>query len=61
MAMDEEERLPVTLAPVALDRMGVAELERYIAALRAEVARAQAAVAAKTDHRSAADGLFKFS
>ena len=60
MAIDEEGGSAV-VAPIALDRMGVAELERYIAALQAEIARAQAHIAAKTNHRSAADELFKFS
>ena len=59
MAMNEEEPRPV-LAPVQLDRMGVAELERYIATLRAEIARAESHIASKQTHRSAADDLFKF-
>lgn len=40
MAMNEEDERPV-LTPIALDRLGVAELERYIAALRAEIERAE--------------------
>jgi uncharacterized small protein (DUF1192 family) len=59
MAMNEDEPLPVS-APVALDRMGVAELERYITGLRAEIARAESHIAAKQSHRSAADDLFNF-
>lgn len=59
VAMNEEEERPV-LAPIALDRLGVAELARYIATLRAEIARAEAFVAAKQNHRGAADDLFKF-
>ena len=59
MAMEEDEVRP-RLAPVMMDRMGVAELERYIAELRGEIARAEAQIAAKLDHRSAADTLFKF-
>lgn len=59
MAMDEEEARP-RLMPVMLDRMGVAELERYIAELQGEIARAEAQIAAKRGHRNAADTLFKF-
>ena len=59
MAMEEEEIRP-RLAPMVLDRMGIAELEHYIAELRAEIARAETQIAAKLDHRSAADSLFKF-
>ena len=59
MAMIEDEPQPVS-APVPLDRMGVAELERYIAGLRAEIARAESHIAAKQSHRSAADDLFNF-
>lgn len=59
MAMNEEEPRPV-LAPVQLDRMGVAELERYISMLRSEIDRAESHIAAKQTHRSAADDLFKF-
>ena len=54
---DEQQSVPV---PVPLDRMGVEELERYIAGLRAEIARAENHVAAKQSHRSAADDLFNF-
>ena len=42
-----------------LDPLGVAELHAYIAGLRAEIARTEAAIARKQDHRSAADGVFK--
>jgi uncharacterized small protein (DUF1192 family) len=59
MAMEEEEIRP-RLAPLVLDRMGIAELEHYIAELRAEIARAETHIAAKLEHRSAADSLFKF-
>jgi len=59
MAMNEDEPQSVS-ALVPLDRMGVEELERYIAGLRAEIARAESHVAAKQSHRSAADDLFNF-
>ena len=59
MAMDEDEIRP-RLVPVLLDRMGIAELEHYIRELKAEIARAELQIAAKRDHRNAADTLFKF-
>lgn len=59
MAMEEDEVRP-RLTPLMLDRMGIAELERYIAELRGEIARAEGQIAAKQNHRSAADTLFKF-
>ncbi len=45
--------------PMLLDPLGVEELRGYIGELRAEIARAEAAIAKKQDHRSAADGFFK--
>ncbi len=42
-----------------LDSWGVAELRRYIATLQAEIARAEAAIAARESHRGAADALFR--
>jgi uncharacterized small protein (DUF1192 family) len=47
------------LAPPNLDRWDVAELEAYIRSLRAEIARAEAEIARKGAHRSAADAFFK--
>ncbi len=47
------------LTPPPLDRLGVEELEAYIAELRGEIARAEAEIARKRDHRSAADSFFK--
>ncbi len=47
------------LATPPLDPLGVQELETYIAELRAEIARAEAQINRKRDHRSAADSLFK--
>ncbi len=59
-AFDEEEpRKPARLERLVLDRLGIAELHDYIAELRAEIARAEAAIAAKSDHRSAADAFFR--
>lgn len=59
---DEEERRPrrpERFTPAALDGWGVEELRDYIAALRAEIARAEAAIAARESQRSAADALFR--
>jgi uncharacterized small protein (DUF1192 family) len=59
MDMDDLEprRKPVAQKP--LEPMSVGELEEYIAVLEAEIARAQAAIAAKRSHRAGLDGLFK--
>jgi uncharacterized small protein (DUF1192 family) len=60
MLTDDEEPRPrprLTLPP--LDRLGVDELQAYVAELQAEIARAEAEMARKRSHRSAADGLFK--
>jgi uncharacterized small protein (DUF1192 family) len=58
--MDEDElrshqRL---LEPRVLDSDGIDELHTYIAALRAEIARAEAMIARKSDHRGAAEAVF---
>ncbi len=57
---DEEEpgrqRRVVTLP---LEPLGVAELHDYIAELRAEISRAEAAIARKQDHRGVADSFFR--
>jgi len=37
----------------------VAELQAYIAELRLEIARAEAAILKKQDHRTAADSFFR--
>ncbi len=41
-----------------LDSWGVAELSAYIAALSQEIARAEAEIARKSSHRSAAEAVF---
>jgi len=46
--------LPRDLTPLSVD-----ELQRCIAGLEAEITRARAAIAAKQDHRSGAESLFK--
>jgi len=47
------------LEPLVLDSLGVDELRSYIAELTAEIARAQADIAKKQNHRTAADAFFK--
>jgi uncharacterized small protein (DUF1192 family) len=42
-----------------LQTLSVAELEGYVEELEAEILRAKAAIAAKRDHRSGAEALFK--
>jgi uncharacterized small protein (DUF1192 family) len=59
--MDDEELLPSRKpAPLKdLSLLGIAELEEYIAGLETEIARAQAEIAAKQQHRGGAGALFK--
>jgi uncharacterized small protein (DUF1192 family) len=63
--MQEEEDRPRRPAagqrfqPAVLDGRGIEELRDYIAALRAEIARAEAAIAAREHQRGAADALFR--
>lgn len=49
----------IVVATPPLDRAGVRELEEYIAALRDEIARAQAQIAARQAHRAAAEAFFR--
>ncbi len=63
--IEEEGRAPQPspqerrFVPAALDRWDVVELRTYVAALREEIVRAEAAIAARESHRSAADALFR--
>lgn len=60
--MPEEEDRPrpaPRFEPAALDHWAEAELHAYIAALRAEIARAEAAIAARGAQRAAAEALFR--
>jgi len=50
---------PNRLAPRNLEPLGVAELEGYIAELKAEIARAEAAIKARQSQRAGAEALFK--
>lgn len=61
MALDTDDLEPKKPKPKPrdLDGLGVAELEKYIAELEAEIARAKTAIASKQDHRSGAEAFFK--
>lgn len=47
------------IEPLALEPLSVEGLHEYIAALRAEIARAEAVIGAKQSHRAAAENFFK--
>lgn len=59
--IEEEDLMPrrQPAKPKDLTLMGVAELEEYIAALDAEIARARREIAARHQQRSGAEALFK--
>lgn len=62
MAPIEEEDLPRrrhVLEKPRFDGWDVAQLRDYIAELRAEIARAEAGIAAREDHRAAAEAFFR--
>jgi uncharacterized small protein (DUF1192 family) len=52
-------RRPARLTRLVLDSLGIEELNAYIAELREEIARAEAEIARKQTHRSAADAFFR--
>ena len=56
---DLPERPPSRLTVLPLDTLGVEELRAYIGALQTEIARCEAAIARKQDHRGAAEQVFK--
>ncbi len=56
---DEEPPKPRRVASLPLDPLGVGELNDYIAELKAEISRAEAAIARKQDHRGVADSFFR--
>lgn len=56
---DEPPRPKTRLHATPLDRLGVAELQSYIAELSEEVARAEAEIARKQGDRAAADSVFR--
>jgi uncharacterized small protein (DUF1192 family) len=59
--MDFDELDPVQKKPVKKDlaRMSIEDLREYIDALKAEIARAEAAIAAKDKARAGAASFFK--
>jgi uncharacterized small protein (DUF1192 family) len=61
--INSEEDLPKParqlLVPLPLDHMGIDELNVYILALEAEIARVKAKIAAKDAHKTAAAAFFK--
>ena len=61
MSMEDEAPVPKTplLATPPLDRLGVAELQAYIAGLRLEIARAEAEIVRKEALRNTADSFFR--
>ncbi len=54
-----EPRRQARLTKLLLDSLSVEELDAYIVELRAEIARADADIARKQSHRSAADAFFR--
>jgi uncharacterized small protein (DUF1192 family) len=61
MAEDEDGPVmrPALVNKPVLDVLGIGELRDYIAALREEIARAEAMIARKGDHRGAAEAMFR--
>ena len=62
MARDDDDDLPAPAAllqPLRLDKLGIDELNRYIAELRGEISRVEADIDRKQGHRSAADAFFR--
>jgi uncharacterized small protein (DUF1192 family) len=59
MDIDELEPARKTVPQKILDPLSIGELEDYIASLRNEIARAEAAITAKRAVRSVADSIFK--
>ena len=59
--MDENDLDPLTKRPKPkdLEVMSIEALTEYIAGLRTEIERAEAAIDAKQSHRAAADSVFK--
>jgi len=47
------------LLPPVLDMLGIDELQAYIVALEAEIARVKAVISAKESHKQAAAAFFK--
>lgn len=63
MARDDDEERPLAqpmrwLEAKPLDSLSVAELADYVVALKAEIARVEAAAEAKKNHRARIEALF---
>jgi uncharacterized small protein (DUF1192 family) len=56
---DEPRPKPRRLEKLPLATLGVDELRGYIDELRAEIARVEADIAGKSDHRQAAEAFFR--
>lgn len=56
--IDDDPFAPAPKKPIALDLMGIEELEARIETLRGEIAACERAIAAKRAQRNAADSLF---
>ena len=50
---------PRRVVPMPLEPLGVGELGDYIAELKSEISRAEAAIARKQDHKGIADSFFR--
>ncbi|MEI7710407.1 MAG: DUF1192 domain-containing protein [Rhodospirillales bacterium] len=61
MAEDDDSpiRKRIRLEKLPLDTLGIDELRDYIDELNAEIARVEADIGRKQNHRSAADAFFK--
>ena len=59
MTEDDPPTRPARFTPLPLDRLGVEELQAYVARLRAEIESAEIEIGRKQDHMNAADSLFK--
>ena len=60
--MDEDDgpaRKRARLEKLVLDTLGIEELRDYIGELKAEIARVEADITRKQDHRGAADSFFR--
>ena len=61
MDIDDLEPRRPSAKPRDLEALSVEELRDYVAALKAEISRVEAKIAAKQAHLSGAGGLFKKS
>jgi len=56
---DETPRRKPRFDPLPLDGVSREDMEAYIAALEAEIARVRATIASRDSHRGAAEALFR--